>query len=146
MARFKQINEALTSSKTTSFKQVVMVEFPRAGLYSIGFITGAQHGEVQEKTKERVVGVFVPTTPNPTTGFIVLVPEGQIIKLDMSVADGIKYIMSLGSVAPAYLPPGTAPGTNGPTVEMTAPVIVADGTGPALAPHKPTSDPSARAR
>jgi uncharacterized membrane protein len=105
---FKQINEALTSSKTTSFKQVVLVEFPRAGLYSIGFVTGAQHGEVQVKTKERVVGVFVPTTPNPTSGFIVLVPEKDIIKLEMSVADGIKYIMSLGSVAPAYLPSGQA--------------------------------------
>ena len=86
-----------------------LVEFPRAGLYSIGFITGAQYGEVQHKTKEQVVGVFVPTTPNPTTGFIVLVPEKDIIKLDMSVADGIKYIMSLGSVAPAYVLPGQAP-------------------------------------
>ena len=91
-----------------------MVEFPRAGLYSIGFITGTQHGEVQDKTKERVVGVFVPTTPNPTTGFIVLVPEAQIVKLDMSVADGIKYIISLGSVAPDYQPPGTVLGKTGP--------------------------------
>ena len=100
----KQINEAFTSSKTTSFKQVVLIEFPRAGLYSVGFITGAQHGEVQDKTKEQVVGVFVPTTPNPTTGFIVLVPEKDVTKLDMSVADGIKFIVSLGSVAPDYTP------------------------------------------
>lgn len=101
----KQINEAFTSSKTTAFQQVVMIEFPRAGLYSIGFITGAQHGEVQCKTSDDVVGVFVPTTPNPTTGFLVLVPQKQIVKLDMSVADGVKYIMSLGSVAPGYVPP-----------------------------------------
>ncbi len=111
---FKQINEAFTSSKTSSFKQVVMVEFPRAGLYSIGFITGAQHGEVQDKTKERVVGVFVPTTPNPTTGFIVLVPEAQIVKLDMSVADGIKYIISLGSVAPVHVPAERHPAMEAP--------------------------------
>jgi uncharacterized membrane protein len=111
---FKQINEAFTSSKTSSFKQVVLVEFPRAGLYSIGFITGAQHGEVQDKTKERVVGVFVPTTPNPTTGFIVLVPEAQIVKLDMSVADGIKYIISLGSVAPSHVPAERPPAMGAP--------------------------------
>ena len=141
---FKQINEALTSSSTTSFKQVVMVEFPRAGLYSIGSITGAQHGEVQDKTKERVVGVFVPTTPNPTTGFIVLVPEEQIVKLDMSVADGIKYIMSLGSVAPVYLPPGTALGNNRPVVETTALVIGESGTGGAT--HKPKPEPAVPAR
>ena len=109
----KQINEAFTSSKTSSFKQVVLVEFPRAGVYSVGFITGSQHGEVQDKTREKVVGVFVPTTPNPTTGFIVLVPEKDVTKLDMSVADGIKFIMSLGSVAPDYAPPpGTLAGAN----------------------------------
>jgi uncharacterized membrane protein len=112
----KQINEAFTSSKTSSFKQVVLVEFPRAGLYSVGFITGAQHGEVQFKTQEEVVGVFVPTTPNPTTGFIVLVPQPQVIKLEMSVADGIKYIMSLGSVAPEYAPQGLAASAGRPVV------------------------------
>ena len=126
------------------FEQVVVVGFPRAGLYSIGFITGAQHGEVQDKTKEPVVGVFVPTTPNPTTGFIVLVPEEQIVKLDMSVADGIKYIMSLGSVAPGYLPPGTALGNNRPVVETTALVIGESGTGGAT--HKPKPEPAVPAR
>ena len=105
----KQINEAFTSSNKSSFKQVVLVEFPRPGLYSVGFITGTQYGEVQDRTKEVVVGVFVPTTPNPTTGFIVLVPEKDIIKLEMSVADGIKFIMSLGAVIPAYVSPKAAP-------------------------------------
>ncbi len=104
----KQINEAFTSSKASSFKQVVMVEFPRAGVYSIGFITGSQPGEVQHRTREEVASVFVPTTPNPTTGFLVLIPLNQIVKLDMSVADGVKFIMSLGSVAPFYSPPATA--------------------------------------
>jgi len=104
----KQINEAFTSNKTTAFQQVVLVEFPRVGIYSIGFVTGAQHGEVQCRTAEEVVGVFVPTTPNPTTGFLVLIPRKQIVNLDMSVADGIKYVMSLGSVAPPYIPPSVA--------------------------------------
>ena len=98
----KQIHEAFTSSKAASFKQVVLVEFPRPGLYSIGFITGAQNAEVQAKTQKQLLGVFVPTPPM-TSGSIVLVPETDVVKLDMSVADGIKFIMSLGSVSPAYL-------------------------------------------
>jgi uncharacterized membrane protein len=100
----KQVNAAFTSGNKTAFKTVVLVEFPRAGLYSIGFITSEQHEEVQMKTNEKVVCVFVPTTPNPTSGFLVLVPEGKVTKLDMSVADGIKYIISLGSISPEYLP------------------------------------------
>ena len=99
----KQVNEAFSGNKD-SFKTVVLVEFPREGMYSIGFITNEQRGEVQQKTKEKVVAVFIPTTPNPTSGFLVLVPEEKVTKLDMSVADGIKYIVSLGSIAPELLP------------------------------------------
>jgi uncharacterized membrane protein len=99
----KQVNEAFSGDKN-SFKTVVMVEFPSAGMYSIGFITNEQNGEVQQRTKERVVCVFVPTTPNPTSGFLILVPEEKVTKLDMSVADGIKYIVSLGSISPEHLP------------------------------------------
>ena len=99
----KQVNEAFSGNKD-SFKTVVLVEFPREGMYSIGFIRNEQRGEVQQKTKEQVVAVFIPTTPNPTSGFLVLVPEEKVTKLDMSVADGIKYIVSLGSIAPELLP------------------------------------------
>ena len=99
----KQVNEAFSGNKN-SFKTVVLVEFPREGMYSVGFLTNEQHGEVQQKTKEKVVAVFIPTTPNPTSGFLVLVPEAKVTKLDMSVADGIKYIVSLGSIAPENLP------------------------------------------
>ncbi len=95
----KQVNEAFSGDKS-SFKTVVLVEFPRAGMYSVGFLTSEQRTEVQQKTSENVVSVFIPTTPNPTSGFLVLVPEDKIKKLDMSVADGIKYIVSLGSIAP----------------------------------------------
>lgn len=142
----KQINEAFTSSKTTAFKQVVLVEFPRAGLYSVGFLTGAQHGEVQCKTQEEVVGVFVPTTPNPTTGFIVLVPQEQVVKLDMSVADGIKFIMSLGSVAPDYVPPGLAASAARPVVAGNAPVVGEGGDGAAFAVPKLSAEPVADSR
>ncbi len=99
----KQVNEAFSGDKN-SFKTVVLVEFPREGMYSVGFVTSEQRAEVQEKTSEKVVAVFIPTTPNPTSGFLVLVPENKITKLDMSVADGVKYIVSLGSIAPE-LPP-----------------------------------------
>jgi uncharacterized membrane protein len=106
----KQVNEAFTSSNKSSFKQVVLVEFPRPGIYSVGFITGEHHAEVQAKTSENVVSVFIPTTPNPTSGYLSLVPSNKVIRLEMPVADGIKFIISLGSVAPPYpLPPAAAP-------------------------------------
>jgi uncharacterized membrane protein len=100
----KQVNEALTSSNKTSFKQVVLVEFHGQGMYAMGFLTGAQPGEVRNKVPENLVSVFVPTTPNPTGGFVLLVPERQILRLEMSVADGVKFILSLGSVSPEYVP------------------------------------------
>ncbi len=100
----KQVNDAFASNNKSSFKQVVLVQFPRQGLYSLGFITGEQHQEVQAKTSEKVVSVFIPTTPNPTSGYLVLMPERDVIRLQMSVADGIKFIISLGSVAPPYVP------------------------------------------
>ncbi len=100
----KQVNEAFSGNKH-SFKTVVMVEFPREGMYSVGFLTSEQRNEVQQKSWENVVAVFIPTTPNPTSGFLVLVPEDKVKKLDMSVADGIKYIVSLGSIAPGHHPP-----------------------------------------
>jgi uncharacterized membrane protein len=100
----KQVNEAFTSGTKSSFKTVVLVEFPHAGHYAMGFITSEQHEEVQAKTRQNLVCVFVPTTPNPTSGFLVLVPEDKLTRLEMSVADGIKYIVSLGSIAPEFTP------------------------------------------
>ena len=96
----KQVNDALTSGNKDSFKTVVVIEYPKAGVYSLGFLTSEDHAEVQEKLKQKVVAVFIPTTPNPTSGFLVLVPEDKVTKLEMSVSEGIKYIISLGSIAP----------------------------------------------
>jgi uncharacterized membrane protein len=95
----KQVNEAFSGSKN-SFKTVVLVGFPREGMYSVGFLTSEQRAQMQQKTRENVVAVFIPTTPNPTSGFLVLVPEDKVTKLEMSVADGIKYIVSLGAITP----------------------------------------------
>jgi uncharacterized membrane protein len=113
----KQVNDAFATSKSSSFKQVVMVEFPRDGVYSIGFITGDQNQEVQAKMKEKMVSVFIPTTPNPTSGYLILVAEAKLTKLDMPVSDGIKFIISLGSVAPEY----QAKLTGAPAVRITQP-------------------------
>lgn len=98
----KQVNEAFTSNKKSAFKTVVLVEFPRAGSYSVGFLTSEGHQDVQARKDESLVCVFVPTTPNPTSGFLLLVPEKSVVKLQMSVADGIKFVISLGAVAPPW--------------------------------------------
>ena len=74
--------------------------FPSQGLYSIGFLTNRSTGETQSKTTEDVYNVFVPTTPNPTSGFLIMVPEAKMIRLDMSVGDAIKLIISGGTVSP----------------------------------------------
>lgn len=95
----KQVDEAFTSGKKSSFKTVVLVEYPRAGIYSVGFLTSDQADEVRRKTDKKCVCVFIPTTPIPTGGFLIIVPEETVIKLDMSVADGLKYIISVGALS-----------------------------------------------
>ncbi|HSU54229.1 MAG TPA: DUF502 domain-containing protein [Candidatus Dormibacteraeota bacterium] len=96
----KQVNDAFSTGNKTAFRTVVLVEFPRVGSYSVGFITNDNQPELQAKLGEKIVCVFVPTTPNPTSGFLVMVPESKVVKLEMSVPDGIKYIISLGAIMP----------------------------------------------
>lgn len=110
----KEISQTLLTSKRTMFQRVVLVQFPRAGLYSIGFVTSETKGEAQEKTKETVINVFVPTTPNPTSGFLILVPCEQLINLDMSVAEGMKLVISGGAVVPPFKPTPLRLETPGP--------------------------------
>ena len=105
----KQVNDAFSATNKTAFRTVVLVEFPHAGVYSIGFITSDQQEEVQAKTGQKVVCVFVPATPNPTSGFLLMVPEEKVIKLDMSVPDAIKYVISLGAILPDYAPCPSSP-------------------------------------
>lgn len=101
----KQVNEAITSGNRNAFKTVVLVEFPLPGTYSVGFLTSEHPAEAQARLNEKVICVFVPTTPNPTGGYLLLVPEDKVTRLEMSVADGLKYIISLGA-----LPPESGPG------------------------------------
>ncbi len=105
-----QISEAFLGKQDKKiFSRVALVEFPRPGTYAVGFVTSTAAGEVQERTKEKVCSVFIPTTPNPTSGFLVLEPEDKIIKLDMSVEDAIKFVISAGSLTPPYPPvPGAS--------------------------------------
>jgi uncharacterized membrane protein len=91
----KQVNASFSSNKS-SFKQVVLVTFPHARSRSVAFVTGEQ----TSLDKEKLISVFIPTTPNPTSGFLILVPASEITHLDMSVADGIKFIISLGAISP----------------------------------------------
>jgi uncharacterized membrane protein len=96
----KQIVEAFSLQRMQVFTQVVLVEYPRKGIYVVGFVTGECKGEVQDKTEERLINVFIPTTPNPTSGMLILVPSKDIIYLDMTVEDGLKLIISAGVVVP----------------------------------------------
>jgi uncharacterized membrane protein len=99
----KQVNDAFSATNKTAFRTVVLVEFPHAGVYSIGFITSDQQEEVEAKTGQKVVCVFVPATPNPTSGFLLMVPEHKVIRLEMSVPDAIKYVISLGAILPGNI-------------------------------------------
>jgi uncharacterized membrane protein len=103
----KQIVDTFSSQNRNLFSKVVMVEFPRPGSYAIAFLTNKTRGEPQAKTREDVWTLFVPTTPNPTSGFLIMVPRSQIIELEMSVGDGMKMVISGGSVVPPWPSDGT---------------------------------------
>jgi uncharacterized membrane protein len=98
----KQIMDTFSTQKRNLFTKAVLVQFPRQGLYSVGFITNKAQGEPQAKTTDEVWTVFVPTTPNPTTGFLVMLPQRDIIELDMSVGEAMKLIISGGTVVPPW--------------------------------------------
>lgn len=94
----KQIIETVFRKDGMQFRKVVMIEYPRAGIWSLAFLTGRPSGEVQRKTSEDVVTVFLPTTPNPTSGFMLVVPRKDVTELDMSVESAFRMIISGGIV------------------------------------------------
>ncbi|MGI9329546.1 MAG: DUF502 domain-containing protein [Gammaproteobacteria bacterium] len=98
----KKFAEVLFADTGQSFKKVLLIQYPRKGVYSLCFQTATTLQEVQARTAEDVVCVFVPTTPNPTSGFILMVPRAEIIELDMDVESAIKMIVSLGVVVPPW--------------------------------------------
>lgn len=99
----KQILETVTTPSGASFRQAALIEYPRKGLWTICFITGEVQSEVAARTVDAVVSVYIPTTPNPTSGFLLFVPRADIIPLDMRVEDAVKLVISMGLVAPKWL-------------------------------------------
>lgn len=96
----KQIVDTFSTQNRNLFSKVVLVQFPRAGAYTIGFLTAKTTGEPQDRVADPLWSVYVPTTPNPTSGFLLMLPKREIIELDMSVGDGMKLVISGGTVAP----------------------------------------------
>ena len=96
----RQIFETLLSADSSAFREVVLIEYPYRGSWAIGFITGETEGEIQDLSEETLFNVFVPATPNPTTGFLLFVPENDLRRLDLGIDDGIKLVISGGMVAP----------------------------------------------
>ncbi|MGD8977415.1 MAG: DUF502 domain-containing protein [Gammaproteobacteria bacterium] len=101
----KQVAETVLSDGDTSFKRVMLVQYPRKGVWSLCFQTATDLAEIQSRTEAEVVCVFVPTTPNPTSGFILFVPRKDLISLDMTVDEGLRMIISLGVVVPRWQRP-----------------------------------------
>jgi uncharacterized membrane protein len=103
----KQLFDAIFSSDHVSrFHRVVLIEYPRKGIYAIAFTTGPARGPIQAATESHMINCFLPTTPNPTSGFYLLVPEQEVITVDLSVEEGFKLIMSAGLVTPGDVPTG----------------------------------------
>ncbi|MGE5240769.1 MAG: DUF502 domain-containing protein [Bacteroidota bacterium] len=103
----KQVTESMFSSGK-SFRKVVLVEYPRKGMWSLAFQTANGAEEINDKTGQEITNVFIPTTPNPTSGFFLMVPRAEVIELDMSIDDGLKMLLSVGVVVPARKKSGTA--------------------------------------
>jgi uncharacterized membrane protein len=102
----KQVSDTLFSSNGNAFREAVLVQYPHAGSWTIAFVTGKPGGEVADKLAGEYVSLYVPTTPNPTSGFFLMMPRASVHALDMSVDEALKYIISMGVVAP---PPNVSP-------------------------------------
>ncbi|MDR5172206.1 DUF502 domain-containing protein [Methylobacillus pratensis] len=97
----KQVSDTLFSDSGQAFRKALLVQYPRQGSWTIGFLTGQPGGDVANYLQGEYVSVYVPTTPNPTSGFFLMMPRADVVELDMSVDEALKYIISMGVVAPA---------------------------------------------
>ncbi|RAR58922.1 putative membrane protein [Paraburkholderia unamae] len=100
----QQVSDTLLSSNGNAFRKALLIEYPRKGSWTIAFLTGIPGGDVVNHLQEDHVSVYVPTTPNPTSGFFLMVPKSEVVELDMTVDAALKYIVSMGVVAPAASP------------------------------------------
>lgn len=96
----KQVFETIMASQSQAFREVILMEYPRRGVWSVGFVTGTSRGQIQNLTESETINVFVPTTPNPTSGYLLFVPKSEIHYLDMTVEEGIKLVVSAGIITP----------------------------------------------
>lgn len=104
----KQVSDTLFSSSGNAFREAVLVQYPRPGSWTIAFVTGRPGGEVATHLQGEFVSVYVPTTPNPTSGFFLMMPRADVVDLAMSVDEALKYVISMGVVAPGVPAPARA--------------------------------------
>jgi uncharacterized membrane protein len=97
----KQVSDTIFSDSSNAFRQALLVEFPRKGVWTVAFLTGEPGGDVKNHLKGDFVSVYVPTTPNPTGGYFLMLPKDEVVELDMSVDQALKYIISMGTVEPS---------------------------------------------
>ena len=98
----KQVSDTLFSSSGNAFRKALLVQYPREGCWTIGFLTGVPGGDVRNHLRGDYVSLYIPTTPNPTSGFFLMVPRADTIELEMNVDEALKYIVSMGVVSPEY--------------------------------------------
>ena len=96
----KQLFETVLANRSNSFREVVMVEWPSPGMWTVAFVTSRAEGEMADEAGEDLIGVYVPTTPNPTSGYLIYLPRAKVKSLDMSVEEGLKLVVSIGIVVP----------------------------------------------
>lgn len=120
----KQLLETLLRDSNDKFRRVVLVEYPRPGVWALGFVTGTVHGDIQSQLSEQVVSVFIPTTPNPTSGWYAVVPEDELVNLSLSVEDAFKIIVSGGIVSSSSAL--MKPATNKPNPKKLEPLLPAE--------------------
>jgi uncharacterized membrane protein len=109
----KQVSDTVLSDSGQAFRKALLIQYPRAGVWTIAFQTGTPAEEVRKRVPGDMVAVYVPTTPNPTSGFFLMLPKADVIELDMSVDEALKYVVSMGVVSPnmSPLPVASAPKT-----------------------------------
>ncbi len=108
----KQVSDTVLSPNGQAFRKALLVQYPRRGVWTIAFQTGAPAEEIRESVQREMVSVYVPTTPNPTSGFFLMIPRDEAVELRMSVDEALKYVVSMGVVAPIARPGAPAPGNS----------------------------------
>ena len=112
----KQVSDTLLSPQGNAFRKALLVEYPRRGCWTIGFMTGTPAQEVRQHIEEDMVSLYVPTTPNPTSGFFLMVPRADTRELDMSVDEALKYVVSMGVVVPTARIPNLPVASGPPSI------------------------------